>query len=173
MALFFPEFEIRTRCVLRILWCVPPKRSISFAQLSAEQTSLDLNFEIHNLGPFFSLSESQLLLEFSHFSTSCWVSPTISMSIQAFLAIDAPVSRLVITTHRRMPIITRRFSTSCTSKDKEFLLWSKVWPLDLSSVCRQSVLFPVGTEEDACSLPFRLRSLWFEAGYSCVLRSFR
>ena len=64
MALFFPEFEFRTTCVLRILWCVPPKRSISFAQLSAEQTSLDLNFEIHNLEPFF-VSESQLLLEYS------------------------------------------------------------------------------------------------------------
>ena len=53
MALSFPEFEFHTKCVLRTLWCVPLKRSISFAQLSAEQTSLDLNFEIHNLGPFF------------------------------------------------------------------------------------------------------------------------
>ena len=74
MALFFPEFEFRTRCVRRILWRVPPKRSISFAQISAEQTSWGLNFEIHNLGPFF-LSELQLLLEYSLSSTSCWVSP--------------------------------------------------------------------------------------------------
>ena len=36
MALFFPEFEFRTTCVRRFLWCVPPKRSISVAQLSAE-----------------------------------------------------------------------------------------------------------------------------------------
>ena len=43
-------------------------------QLSAVKTSLGRNFEIHNLGPFL-LSESQLLLEYSLSSTSCWVSP--------------------------------------------------------------------------------------------------
>ena len=33
MTLCFPEFELRAKCVLRISWCVQPKRSISFAQL--------------------------------------------------------------------------------------------------------------------------------------------
>ena len=67
---------------------------------------------------------------------------TISMSMQAVTAINAPVSRLVIKTHGRMPIITRRFSTFCSSMDKELYLQSQVWPQDFSSVRRQSVLFP-------------------------------
>ena len=82
---------------------------------------------------------------------------TISMSVQAIIAIDAPVSTLVIITHGRMPIITRRFSTSCTP-----------WTRNFSSSGRSGLKtfrafvvspFPVGTQEDACSLPFRLHSL--------------
>ena len=33
--------------------CDPPKRSIPILQLSAEQNSLNLSFEVHNLGRFF------------------------------------------------------------------------------------------------------------------------
>ena len=73
LSLFFP-FSFPT-CVLRILWCVPPKRSISFAQLFAERLLWISIFEIHNLGPFYFVSESQLLLEYSLSSTSCWVFP--------------------------------------------------------------------------------------------------
>ena len=80
------------------------------------------------------------------------------MSVQAIIAMDAPVYRLVITTHDRMPIITQRFSTSCPHRQGILALIeglaSRLFER-LPSVCP----FPVGTEEDACSLPFRLRSL--------------
>ena len=38
--------------------CVPPKRSIPILQLSAEQNSLDLSLEIHNLGRFLSFCQN-------------------------------------------------------------------------------------------------------------------
>ena len=90
----FPEFEFRTRCVLRILRCVPPKRSLSLAQLSAEWTSLDLNSEVHDLGLFY-LSELQLLLEYSLSSTSCWASPHHQHVETGMIAINASAFRLV------------------------------------------------------------------------------
>ena len=51
--LFLSRILFCTWCILRISWCVPKKRSIPIPQLSEEQNSLDLNFEIHNLGLFF------------------------------------------------------------------------------------------------------------------------
>ena len=131
MALFFPEFELRIRWVLRISLRVPPKRSISFAQHSAELTSLDLNFEIHNIGLFFFQNRN------------------CSSSTLGFLL---TLTREDADNHTTIFYIL-------PPRDKEFLalvagLASRLFER-LSSVCP----VPVGTEEDACSLPFRLRSL--------------
>ena len=64
MALCFPEFEFRTTCVLRILWCVP-RRSVQSRLPSFPKNRLlwIWIFEIHNLGPFFS----------SRIATAPWV----------------------------------------------------------------------------------------------------
>ena len=106
-----------------------------------EYTSLDLNFEVHNLEPFF-LSESQLLLEHSHFATSCWVSPHHQH-------VDTGNYCHKSTCFQTCNYDTREDADNHTTMfyilhliDKEFQLESQVWPLDFSSVCRQSVLFP-------------------------------
>ena len=165
MALFYPEFELRTRCVLRIFQRVPPKRSISFASFpqnrllwiwTLRSTTLDLCFSQNRNCSLRTLTVRPL----------AGFLFTISMSTHAIIAINAPASRLVVTTHGRMPTITRRFSTSCLHQRQGILapvagLASRLFER-LSSVC----LYPVGTEEDACSLPFRLRSL-STAGFEC------
>ena len=139
MALFFPGFEFRTKCVL---------------QRSAEKTSLDLNFEMHNLGPFF-LSESQLLLEYS--LTSCWVSPHHQ---HVDTGNYCHKCTCVQTCNRRkshddlLPLAYQRQRILALVAG----LASRLVEL-FTSVCP----FPVGTEENACSLPFSLCSL-FTAG---------
>ena len=63
--------------------------------LSVKKILLDLSFEIHNLGLFFSrrVATRSLLL-------------TFSMSILVMNTTNASVSRLVTTTHGMMSIIT-------------------------------------------------------------------
>ena len=73
---------------------------------------------------------------------------TISMSIQATIAINASVSRLVITIFYILPPHRQGILAPVAG------LASRLFER-LSSVCP----FPVGTQEDACSSPFRLRSL--------------
>ena len=131
---FFP-FSFST-CVLRILWCVPPKRSISFAQLFAERLLWISIFEIHNLGPFFLSQNRNCSLSTLFLRLLAGFFLTISMSIQAMIAVIASGSRLVITTHGRMSKITRRSFTSCPLMDKGFELQPQGWPLDLSSFSR-------------------------------------
>ena len=97
---------------------------------------------------------------------------TISMSIHAIIAINAPVSRLVITTHGRMSKITRRSFTSCLHRQGILApvvgLASRLVELFTSVFCwyRGGCLlftFP----------PLLVIHAWFEAGYSCVLHFFR
>ena len=73
------------------------------------------------------LSLFDLLLGFSSRST-CRYKPLLPWMHQ--------VSRLVVTTHGR------NADHHDAPIEKEFKLQSQVWPLDFSSVCRQSVLFP-------------------------------
>ena len=77
---------------------------------------------------------------------------------------NASAFRLVITTHGRVPKIARRSFTSCCPYTKDFSSSRRagLWTLSFS---RQSVLFPVGTEEDACPSPFLLCSLLFTADW--------
>ena len=88
---------------------------------------------------------------------------------------DAPFSRLVIATHGRMPIITRRFSASCTSQRRNFrsnrrsgLQTYRAFVVSLSSSRR----YRRGCLRFTFS-PSLVINGWFEARHSCVLRSFR
>ena len=139
-------------------YCVS-RRSVQSRLPSFPQNRLplDLNFEIRNLGPF--LSESQLLLEYSHFSISGWVSPhhqhvdtgnywhrcTCFQTCNYDTREDADI-------HTTMFYILppHRQGISALVAGLASRLFDR-----LSSVCP----FPVGTEKDACSSPFRLRSL--------------
>ena len=138
----FSEFELRIRCVLRILRCVPPKRSLSLAQLSEEQTSLDLNVEIHNLGLFY-VSESQLLLEYPLSSTFCWAFPHhqhVETGNDCHKCIGFQTCNY--DTREGAENQTTIFYT-LLSMHKEFWLQSQGWPPDLLSSSRQSVPSPV------------------------------
>ena len=146
------SFQVRPEIFLR----VPPKRSISFAQLSQNRLLWRWILRYTTLDPFFSQNrKSSLSTLFLRLLARFLL--TISMSIQAIIAMDAPVSRLVITTHGRMPIITRRISTSCLHRQG---ILAPVAGLASGLFERLSSVrpFPVGTEEDPCPLPFRLRS---------------
>ena len=129
----------RTKCIPRILWCVPPKRSIPILQLSVEQNSLDLSFEIHNLGHFFP-SEKPLLLEYILFLDLALTSLlTISMSILATNATNASLSRLATTTHGMIPIITWRSFSSCQPQTRIFFNSSRRTGLSTVWVFRVSL----------------------------------
>ena len=149
------------------------RRSVQSRLPSFPQTSLELNFEMHNLGPL-SLSESQLLLEYPHSLTSCWVSPHHQHVDTSNYCQIASVSRLVITTHEEMPKITRRYFTSCSPQAPH----------------RQRILAPVAglasrlvellsfsrRNRRGCLLftfpPSLVIHGWFEARDSCVLLHF-
>ena len=105
-----------------------------------------------------------MLLDYSLSSTSCWVSPHHQHVDTGNHCHICTCFQLVITTHGRMSKITRRSFTSCPPHRQGILapvagLASRLFER-LSSVCP----FPVGTEEDAYSLPFPLGSLLFTTG---------
>ena len=99
---------------------------------------MDLNVEIHNLGLYF-VSESRLHLEYSLSSTSCWFLLTISMSKQAMIAMNTSVSRLVITTHGRISIITRRPFACCSPYTRDLSSSRRTGLWTFWSFSRQSV----------------------------------
>ena len=113
-ALFFPEFEFRTTCVLGIFMVCPAE---AFNLVCPAFHRIDFfGSEFWDTQPWtLFVSESQLLL-------LAWFLLTISMSIQATIDINASVSRLVITTHGRILKITRRSFTSLLPIDKGFYL---------------------------------------------------
>ena len=71
--LFLSRIQSCTRCILRIPWCVPPKRSIPILQLSEEYNSR-IWFLRYTTLDFFFPQNSNLSLSTFFFSTSRWFS---------------------------------------------------------------------------------------------------
>ena len=138
------DFVVCPAEAFNLVW--PAFRRIDFFDAKfLRYTTLDFSFRIATAPWVLSLFD--LLLGFS--------SPSVCR-LQAIIAMDAPVSRLAITTHGRMPIITWRLSTP-----RRQGILAQIAGLASRLIERLSSVrpFPVGTEEDACPLPFRLCSL--------------
>ena len=168
-------FEFRTTCVLRILWCVPPKRSTSPAFRRIDFFGSE----------FLRYTTSDLFFS-SRFATAPWVLfffrllagflLTISVSIQTTFAITASVSRLVITTQATMSKITRRYFTSCPHRQWILALVAELAGLYTCRVFHVSLSFSRRYRRGC--LPFTFSPLLvihgrFKVRYSCVLHFFR